>query len=207
MVKIIEKPQLRYTKGFEGEENIAVTTLLVEFENLQPSQPAMNLKVVGWRNMAEEINSKYGKGDCAIVQGRLQMNTIERNGIKEKKAELIVSNIYPLADFEINFQPRKFQDSLSNTNQVEARESQDSFNNTNQVEARESEDFLNNTNQVEARESQDFLNNTNQVREFKDDYLNESYLKEKPVTPNKEKPIKLPEKNPLTPEELDNLPF
>ncbi len=118
MGKIISQPQLRYVKGFEGEENIAVTTIFLEFESLDPQQPAMNLKIVAWRNIAEEINSKYRIGDLAVVQGRLQMNTIEVNGIKQKKAELIVSHLYQLGKNEVERQPLDLTTPMTNSHEV-----------------------------------------------------------------------------------------
>lgn len=96
MVTMISDPELRNTRPQDGGDSLEVTTVWVEFESTQPDQPAMTLKVVGWRKIAEEIKKNYAKGDRAIVQGRLGMNTIERNGIKEKKAELVVSRIYPV---------------------------------------------------------------------------------------------------------------
>lgn len=137
MVKIIEEPQLRYTKQLDGAENIAVTNVFVEFENLRPEEPAMNLKVVGWGKIALEINSKYHQGDRAIVQGRLAMNTISRNGIKEKKAELIASQIYSLPKMKLEDLDLCAKSSASNkdlvdTNEYRSREFEDnnSSNNT-----------------------------------------------------------------------------
>lgn len=98
MVKMISDPELRHAKQQDGGDSIPVTSVLVEFESTQPDQPKMTLKVVAWRDSAEDLKQKYAKGDRAIVQGRLAMNTIDRNGIKEKKAELVVSRIYPVGE-------------------------------------------------------------------------------------------------------------
>ncbi|QIR39388.1 single-stranded DNA-binding protein [Tolypothrix sp. PCC 7910] len=90
MAEIIQEPQLRYTS-----DNLAVTEMLVQFPNSQrPEDAPATLKVVGWGNLASEIQQNYHQGDRVIVVGRLGMNTIDRpEGFKEKRAELTVQQI------------------------------------------------------------------------------------------------------------------
>ncbi|MBD2215170.1 single-stranded DNA-binding protein [Nostoc linckia FACHB-104] len=90
MAEIIQEPQLRYTS-----DNLAVTEMLVQFPNSQrPEDAPATLKVVGWGNLATEIQQNYHQGDRVIVVGRLGMNTIDRpEGFKEKRAELTVQQI------------------------------------------------------------------------------------------------------------------
>lgn len=97
MAEIIQEPQLRYTS-----DNLAVTEMLVQFPNSQkPDDPPATLKVVGWGNLATEIQQNYHQGDRVIIAGRLGMNTIDRpEGFKEKRAELTVQQIQSVnADF------------------------------------------------------------------------------------------------------------
>ncbi|BCL36523.1 single-stranded DNA-binding protein [Nostoc sp. MS1] len=97
MAEIIQAPQLRYTS-----DNLAVTEMLVQFPNSQkPDDPPATLKVVGWGNLATEIQQNYHQGDRVIIAGRLGMNTIDRpEGFKEKRAELTVQQIQSVsADF------------------------------------------------------------------------------------------------------------
>lgn len=93
MAEIIQEPQLRYTA-----DNLAVTEMLVQFPNSQrPEDQLVTLKVVGWGNMATEIQQNYHQGDRVILAGRLGMHTVERQeGFKEKRAELTVQQIQPL---------------------------------------------------------------------------------------------------------------
>lgn len=94
MAEIIQEPQLRYTP----DNQIPVAEMLVEFSGLRSEDPTGKLKVVGWGNLANEITEHYQIGDRVVLQGRLQMNTIERvEGFKEKRAELTVSKIYSLS--------------------------------------------------------------------------------------------------------------
>ncbi|AUB40774.1 Single-stranded DNA-binding protein [Nostoc flagelliforme CCNUN1] len=93
MAEIINEPQLRYTA-----DNLGVTEMLVQFPNSQkPEDPPATLKVVGWGNLATEIQQNYHQGDRVILVGRLSMNTVERQeGFKEKRAELTVQQIQPV---------------------------------------------------------------------------------------------------------------
>ncbi|MCF4966860.1 single-stranded DNA-binding protein [Nostoc sp. CMAA1605] len=90
LAEIIQEPQLRYTS-----DNLAVTEMLVQFPNSQkPEEPPATLKVVGWGNLATEIQQNYHQGDRVIIAGRLGMHTVERQeGFKEKRAELTVQQI------------------------------------------------------------------------------------------------------------------
>ncbi|PMB40032.1 single-stranded DNA-binding protein [Fischerella thermalis CCMEE 5330] len=92
MAEIIKEPELRFTP-----DGLEVTEMLVQFSGLRESEPAANLKVVGWGNMAKEIQQHYHVGDRVLLEGRLGMHTIDRpEGFKEKRAELTVQKIYPL---------------------------------------------------------------------------------------------------------------
>jgi len=92
MAEIINEPQLRYTA-----DNLGVTEMLVQFPNsLKPEDPPATLKVVGWGNLATEIQQNYHQGDHVILVGRLGMNTVAMEGFKEKRAELTVQQIQPV---------------------------------------------------------------------------------------------------------------
>lgn len=97
MAEIVEPPQLRYTT-----DNLALTEMLVQFPALRAEDPPVTLKVVGWGNLATEIEQNYQKGDRVIIEGRLSMNSVQMDGYKEKKAELTAGRIHALgADFNI----------------------------------------------------------------------------------------------------------
>ncbi len=103
MAEIIQDPQLRYTA-----DNLGVTEMIVQFPNSQkPEDPPATLKVVGWGNLATEIQQNYHQGDRVILVGRLSMNTIERpEGFKEKRAELTVQQIQSVGgSFNTDFSP------------------------------------------------------------------------------------------------------
>jgi single-strand DNA-binding protein len=53
--------------------------------------------VVGWGNLAQEIQQNYRAGQRVLLEGRLAMIVVERpEGFKEKQAELTVQRIYDI---------------------------------------------------------------------------------------------------------------
>lgn len=92
MAEIVQEPQLRYTP-----DQTALAEMLVQFSGPRSEDPPATLKVVGWGNLAQEIQQNYHPGDHVIIEGRLTMSTVERQeGFKEKRAELTVQRIHPL---------------------------------------------------------------------------------------------------------------
>jgi len=95
LVKVLQNPELRYTQ----DSQTPVAELAVEFEGDREGDAPSSLKVVGWGNLATEIQQTYHEGDRLVVEGRLSMRTIDRpDGIKEKKAELVATRLYALGD-------------------------------------------------------------------------------------------------------------
>lgn len=90
MAEIIQEPELRYT----ADNQLEITQMLVQFWGTRDNDPPANLKVVGFGNLAKEIQQNYHVGDRVILVGRLTMNTIERpEGFKEKRAEMTAQQI------------------------------------------------------------------------------------------------------------------
>jgi len=97
MAQITSQPQLRYTQ----DNQTPLTEMMVEFPALRESDPPGSLKVVAWRNLANEVSQNYQAGDQVILEGRLRMNVMERQeGFKEKRAEFTLSRIHPLGKGE-----------------------------------------------------------------------------------------------------------
>lgn len=103
MAEIIEDPQLRYT----SDNQTPITEMLVQFPGLRAEDPPGTLKVIGWGNLAQEMQERYHQGDRVVVEGRLGMNTIERpEGFREKRAELTAQRIHPWgSDIEMGSAP------------------------------------------------------------------------------------------------------
>lgn len=93
MATITSQPQLRYTQ----ENQTPLADMMVEFPNLKESDPPSSLKVVAWRDLANEVSQNYQPGEQVVLEGRLRMNIIERQeGFKEKRAEFTLSRIHRL---------------------------------------------------------------------------------------------------------------
>jgi single-strand DNA-binding protein len=95
MAEIVQAPELRSTPDNQME----IAEMFVQFINSKPENPPALIKVVGWNNLAREIKEKYRQGDRVIIEGRLEMNTIEKpEGYKEKRAQLVASRIHSVTE-------------------------------------------------------------------------------------------------------------
>ncbi len=93
MAEIIRDPELRYTP----DNQTPIAEMTVQFPGLRPEDPPATLKAIGWGNLAQEIQSNYHTGDRVVIEGRLNMNTIDRpEGFKEKRAEITVQRLHRL---------------------------------------------------------------------------------------------------------------
>jgi single-strand DNA-binding protein len=93
MAEIIKNPELRYT----ADNQMAVADMFVQFApplGSRPDDRHPTIEVVGWGNLATEMKENYKQGDRVTIEGRLEMNTIERDGFKEKRARLVASRLY-----------------------------------------------------------------------------------------------------------------
>ncbi|MBD1866376.1 single-stranded DNA-binding protein [Oculatella sp. FACHB-28] len=94
MAEIIQEPQLRYT----SDNQTPITEMIVQFPGIRDDDPLATMKVVGWGNLAQEIQERFHEGDRVIIEGRLSMNTIDRpEGFKEKRAELTAQKIHSVS--------------------------------------------------------------------------------------------------------------
>ena len=91
---MLEAPQVRYTQ----DNQTPVAEMLVQVEGLRPDDPPGQLKVVGWGNLAQDLQNRVQPGQRLVLEGRLRMSTLTRqDGIKEKRAEFTLSRLHPLA--------------------------------------------------------------------------------------------------------------
>ena len=91
MAEIVKAPELRYMQ--DGQTAIAEMT--VQFPSLRAEDPMETLKVVGWGNLAQQIQEQFHEGDQVVLEGRLNMVLTDRpEGFKEKRAELTVARVH-----------------------------------------------------------------------------------------------------------------
>ncbi len=94
MAEIVQEPQLRYT----SDNQTPVAEMLVKIPGIRDDDPPATIKVVGWGNLAQEIQAQFHEGDRVIVEGRLMMTSFDRpEGFKEKRAELTAQRVHRIA--------------------------------------------------------------------------------------------------------------
>ncbi|MFZ9850755.1 MAG: single-stranded DNA-binding protein [Vulcanococcus sp.] len=92
-VEVLEAPQLRYTQ----DNQTPVAEMAVQLDGLRPDDPPGQLKVVGWGNLAQDLQNRVQVGQRLVIEGRLRMNTVTRqDGVKEKRAELTLARLHPV---------------------------------------------------------------------------------------------------------------
>jgi single-strand DNA-binding protein len=91
MAEIVKAPELRYMQ--DGQT--AISEMTVQFPALRSEDPMETMKVVGWGNLAQQIQEQFHEGDQVVLEGRLNMVITDRpEGFKEKRAELTVNRLH-----------------------------------------------------------------------------------------------------------------
>ncbi len=91
-VEVLEAPQVRYTQ----DNQTPVAEMTARFDGLRPEDPAGQIKVVGWGNLATDLQNRVQVGERWVLEGRLRMNSVTRqDGVKEKRAELTLARLHP----------------------------------------------------------------------------------------------------------------
>jgi single-stranded DNA-binding protein len=92
-VVVLEAPQVRYTQ----DNQTPVAEMAVQIDGLRPDDPPGQLKVVGWGNLAQDLQNRVQVGQRLVLEGRLRMSTMTRSdGVKEKRAEFTLARLHPL---------------------------------------------------------------------------------------------------------------
>ncbi|CAK6691885.1 single-stranded DNA-binding protein [Synechococcus sp. CBW1002] len=92
-VEVLEAPQIRYTQ----DNQTPIAEMAVRLDGLRPDDPPGQLKVVGWGNLAQDLQNRVQVGQRLVLEGRLRINTVSRpDGVKEKRAEFTLSRLHPI---------------------------------------------------------------------------------------------------------------
>lgn len=90
-------PETRYTQDSQKP----YCQFIAEFQG-KPDAPPVSAKVTAWGDLADKIQKDYHKGDRAIIEGRVQIDTIDRpEGFKEKRAAISISKIHSLGEVAV----------------------------------------------------------------------------------------------------------
>jgi single-stranded DNA-binding protein len=97
-VDVLQAPTLRYTQ----DNQTPIAEMEVGFDALRADDPRGSLKVVGWGNLAQDLQNRVQVGQRLVIEGRLRMNTVPRqDGTKEKRAEFTLSRLHPVAGADV----------------------------------------------------------------------------------------------------------
>nr|WP_254217263.1 single-stranded DNA-binding protein [Synechococcus sp. CCY 9618] len=103
-VEVLEAPQVRYTQ----DNQTPVAEMAVQIEGLRPDDPPGQLKVVGWGNLAQDLQNRVQVGQRLVIEGRLRMNTVSRqDGMKEKRAEFTLARLHSLTPGPVGAAPQE----------------------------------------------------------------------------------------------------
>ena len=92
-VEVIDAPTVRYTQ----DNQTPIAEMSVRFDPLRDGDPPSELKVVGWGNLAQDLQNRVQVGQRLLIEGRLRMNTVPRgDGMKEKRAEFTLARLHPV---------------------------------------------------------------------------------------------------------------
>ena len=92
-VEVIDAPTVRYTQ----DNQPPIAEMSVRFDPLREGDQPGELKVVGWGNLAQELQSRVQVGQRLMLEGRLRMNIVARqDGMKEKRAEFTLARMHPI---------------------------------------------------------------------------------------------------------------
>ena len=92
-VLVNKPPTVRFTQ----DNKTPIAEMEAQFDSLRADDPPSTIKVVGWGNLAEELQRKVQINSKLIIEGRLRMNSVPRqDGTKEKRAEFTLSKIHSL---------------------------------------------------------------------------------------------------------------
>ena len=109
--QLIVNPKLRYTQ----DNKTPITEIEVLVEGLRDDDPKEKLKVVGWGNIAQQMESELKVNDSLIFEGRLRMSMKQReDGTKEKIAELTVSKFRTIHNNLNDISPNKSKENEIN---------------------------------------------------------------------------------------------
>ena len=92
-VEVLEEPKVRYAP----DNQLPIAEMTVRLDGLRPEDPPGQLRVVGFGNLAQDLQNRVQVGQRLVVEGRLRVNSVTRpDGMREKKIEFTLARLHPL---------------------------------------------------------------------------------------------------------------
>jgi single-strand DNA-binding protein len=87
--RLTRDPETRYTQTGKAVTNITVAV----DEGFGENKKTTFVPVVAWEKIAEVIANNLQKGRRVLVEGRLQIQDYEKDGVKKRSTDVVVQNI------------------------------------------------------------------------------------------------------------------
>lgn len=86
-------PELRHTPDAQNR----IASFLIQFPAPKQDDPPFRIKVTAWNNLADKAMLEIARDSQVIIEGRLRIDNVDRGTHKEKRTELVASNVYTIA--------------------------------------------------------------------------------------------------------------
>lgn len=92
--RLVADPELRHTTS-----GVAVATFRLavdrDFKDKNTGERQADfISVVAWRQTGEFVSRYFSKGRMAIVEGKLQSRTYDKDGVRQYITEVVADNVY-----------------------------------------------------------------------------------------------------------------
>lgn len=92
--RLVADPELRHTTS-----GVAVATFRLavdrDFKDKNTGERQADfINVVAWRQTGEFVSRYFSKGRLAIVEGKLQSRTYDKDGVRQYITEVVADNVY-----------------------------------------------------------------------------------------------------------------
>lgn len=92
--RLVADPELRHTTS-----GVAVATFRLavdrDFKDKNTGERQADfISVVAWRQTGEFVSRYFSKGRLAIVEGKLQSRTYDKDGVRQYITEVVADNVY-----------------------------------------------------------------------------------------------------------------
>lgn len=106
MGRLTSDPELRNTQS-----NVPVTSFSIavnrSYTTKTGERPTDFFNIVAWRSQAEFICKYFKKGNCILIDGRLENREFDdRNGVRQRITEIIAENVSFTGEKPVNSQPK-----------------------------------------------------------------------------------------------------
>ena len=92
--RLVADPELRHTTSGVAVANFRLAVDRDFKDKNTGERQADFISVVAWRQTGEFVSRYFSKGRMAIVEGKLQSRTYEKDGVRQYITEVVADNVY-----------------------------------------------------------------------------------------------------------------